>query len=137
MLGWGKWLNGGGRQAGNGSPYAKASGDGPDPSPEAPLGAQGDVVSGFPRGLPDGNPHKPLATALWPSESETFATLEAWQPSRFLIGRDSLGRYVGHADDRHILTVAGSRAGKGISLIVPALLTWPHSAICIDPKGEL
>jgi type IV secretion system protein VirD4 len=23
------------------------------------------------------------------------------------------------------------------SLIVPALLTWPHSAICIDPKGEL
>ena len=63
--------------------------------------------------------------------------LGEWKPGRFLIGRDSAGRYIGHSDDRHILTVAGSRAGKGISLIVPALLTWPHSAICIDPKGEL
>lgn len=30
-----------------------------------------------------------------------------------LIGRDGAGRYVGHDDDRHIVTVAGSRAGKG------------------------
>ena len=96
-----------------------------------------EIVSGFPRGLPDGNLHRPLATARWPSESETLAMLGAWKPGRFLIGRDSTGRYIGHSDDRHILTVAGSRAGKGISLIVPALLTWPHSAICIDPKGEL
>jgi type IV secretion system protein VirD4 len=95
------------------------------------------IVSGFPRGLPDGNPHRPLATARWPSEAETFSVLGAWEPGRFLIGRDSIGRYVGHADDRHILTVAGSRAGKGVSLIVPALLTWPHSCIAIDPKGEL
>ena len=29
-------------------------------------------VSGFPRGLPDGNPHKPLATALWPSEGRNL-----------------------------------------------------------------
>ena len=55
----------------------------------------------------------------------------------FLIGRDAAGRYVGHADDRHILTVAGSRAGKGVSLIVPNLLTYPGSVIAIDPKGEL
>ncbi len=55
----------------------------------------------------------------------------------FLVGRDHLGRYYGHADDRHVLTVAGSRAGKGVSLIVPNLIHWPGSAICIDPKGEL
>jgi len=96
-----------------------------------------EIVSGFPRGLPDGNLHRPLATARWPSEGETLAMLGEWKPGRFLIGRNSAGRYIGHSDDRHILTVAGSRAGKGISLIVPALLTWPHSAICIDPKGEL
>jgi type IV secretion system protein VirD4 len=136
MRGLGKWLNGGGnapafataaaRQAGNGAEHpALSTIEGPD------------VVSGFPRGLPDGDKHRPLATARWPSEAETFATLGAWKPGLFLIGRDSLRRYVGHEDDRHILTVAGSRAGKGISLIVPALLTWPHSAICIDPKGEL
>jgi type IV secretion system protein VirD4 len=128
MLGLGKWLNGTtgktavvqpGNGAGNGAAF------GPD------------VVAGFPRGLPDGNLHKPLGTARWPSEAETLDVLGPWEPGRFLIGRDSAGRYIGHADDRHILTVAGSRAGKGISLICPALLTWPHSAICIDPKGEL
>ena len=55
----------------------------------------------------------------------------------FLLGRDHHGRYFGHDDDRHILTVAGSRAGKGVSLIVPNLLYWPGSVIAIDPKGEL
>ncbi len=35
-----------------------------------------------------------------------------------------------------MVTVAGSRAGKGRSAIVPNLLTWPHSAFVIDPKGE-
>jgi hypothetical protein len=32
--------------------------------------------------------------------------LGEWQPGRFLIGRDTAGRYVGHIDDPHILTVA-------------------------------
>jgi type IV secretion system protein VirD4 len=129
MLGLGKWLNGGGKPPASATAEARQAGNGAAGMP--------DVVSGFPRGLPDGNPHKPLATALWPSEAETFDTLGLWEPGRFLIGRDSAGRYIGHEDDRHILTVAGSRAGKGISLICPALLLWPHSAICIDPKGEL
>lgn len=39
-------------------------------------------------------------------------------------------------DDRHIVTIAGSRAGKGVSAIVPVLCTYPGSVICIDPKGE-
>ena len=55
----------------------------------------------------------------------------------FLLGRDAAGRYLGVSDDRHILTVAGSRAGKGVSLIVPNLLFWPGSVLAIDPKGEL
>jgi type IV secretion system protein VirD4 len=132
MLGLGKWLNG----PASAKAAARLAGNGAEnPAPGVTEGP--DVVSGFPRGLPDGNPHRPLATALWPSEAETFSVLEEWGPGRFLIGRDSIGRYIGHEDDRHILTVAGSRAGKGVSLIVPALLTWPHSAICIDPKGEL
>jgi len=36
-----------------------------------------------------------------------------------------------------VLTVAGSRSGKGVSLICPNLLYWPGSVIAIDPKGEL
>jgi type IV secretion system protein VirD4 len=112
---------------------AKRKAEPAKPTPES----SPDVVAGFPRGLPDGDPRKPVATARWASSEDAVRLLGEWRPGRFLIGRDGLGRYVGHADDRHILTVAGSRAGKGVSLIVPNLLLWPGSAICIDPKGEL
>lgn len=47
------------------------------------------------------------------------------------------GRGVGSLDNRHVLTVAGSRGGKGISLIVPNLLLYDGSVLAIDPKGEL
>ncbi len=96
-----------------------------------------DVPDNFPRGKPDGDQFQPVASAAWISSKDALQILGAWQAGRFLIGRDSAGRYVGHDDDRHILTVAGSRAGKGVSLIVPNLLFWPGSVIAIDPKGEL
>lgn len=38
--------------------------------------------------------------------------------------------------ERHLLTVAPTRSGKGVSSIVPNLLTYPGSAFVIDPKGE-
>jgi type IV secretion system protein VirD4 len=47
------------------------------------------------------------------------------------------GRLIGIKDDRHMITIAGTRAGKGRSSILPNLLTWPHSVLAIDPKGEL
>lgn len=43
---------------------------------------------------------------------------------------------LGWCDDRHLITVAGSRSGKGVSAILPNLLLYPGSVICIDPKGE-
>ena len=46
------------------------------------------------------------------------------------------GHEVGMNTERHALTVAGSRAGKGVGLIIPNLLRWPHNVLCIDPKGE-
>jgi hypothetical protein len=36
-----------------------------------------------------------------------------------------------------LATVAGSRAEKGVSLIVPNLLKYDGSSLAIDPKGEL
>jgi hypothetical protein len=80
------------------------------------------VTDPFPRGLPDGDPRKPMATAQWAASADAFRLLGEWKPGRFLIGRDTSGRYVGLDVDRHVLTVAGSRAGKGVSLIVPAHL---------------
>ena len=104
-------------------------------APPSPPGRS--AMDGFPRGLPDGDRNKPGAVERWPSAEEIAKELPTWKPGMFLLGRDDTGRYVGHDDDRHILTVAGSRAGKGVSLIVPNLLLWPGSVIAIDPKGEL
>ena len=38
--------------------------------------------------------------------------------------------------DRHLLTVAPTRSGKGTTAIVPNLLTYAGSVLVIDPKGE-
>ena len=96
-----------------------------------------DAAGDFPRGGPDGDKDRATADARWLSSIQAHDALGAWEEGRFLLGRDSAGRYAGWGDDRHILTVAGSRAGKGVSLIVPNLLFWPGSVIAIDPKGEL
>jgi type IV secretory pathway TraG/TraD family ATPase VirD4 len=48
----------------------------------------------------------------------------------------SPGWIVGRSDDRHFITVATNRSGKGRSAIIPNLLTWPGSALVIDPKGQ-
>ena len=54
---------------------------------------------------------------------------------KVLIG--ALGsQLVGIKDDRHILTVAGSRSGKSVGLI-SNLLFYPGSILATDPKGEL
>lgn len=47
-------------------------------------------------------------------------------------GSDLL-RYSG---DRHLLTCAPTRAGKGTTAIIPNLLTYDGSMLVIDPKGE-
>lgn len=45
--------------------------------------------------------------------------------------------YLRHAGPEHILTYAPTRSGKGVGLVVPTLLSWPHSAVITDLKGEL
>jgi type IV secretion system protein VirD4 len=38
--------------------------------------------------------------------------------------------------EKHLLTIAPTRAGKGVGTIIPNLLTYRGSAFVIDPKGE-
>lgn len=63
-----------------------------------------------------------------------------WQPGELFLGiqmPDSQTAWrVGLKTERHLLTVAGSRSGKGAALIIPNLLRWPDNALVIDPKGE-
>ncbi|MEZ5817395.1 MAG: type IV secretory system conjugative DNA transfer family protein [Hyphomicrobiaceae bacterium] len=44
---------------------------------------------------------------------------------------------IGREDDRHVVSIAGSRAGKSSTVLIPNLLRYPGSSIVIDIKGEL
>ncbi len=56
-------------------------------------------------------------------------------PAGLLLGREgtSLLRF---ASEGHLLTVAPTRAGKGVSTVIPNLLDHPGSVLVTDPKGE-
>ena len=45
--------------------------------------------------------------------------------------------YLRHNGPEHILCVAPTRSGKGVGLVNPTLLTWQHSTVITDLKGEL
>ncbi|MCA1246114.1 type IV secretory system conjugative DNA transfer family protein, partial [Massilia sp. MS-15] len=69
-----------------------------------------------------------------------------WKPGGIIAGRPLpehqilglfKGLWCGKPDDRHMLTIAGSRAGKATGALIPNLLMYPGSALVIDPKGEL
>lgn len=68
-------------------------------------------------------------TARW-GTGETLRHTEG-----LLLGRlgDTPLRYRG---DGHLVTVAPTRSGKGVSVIIPNLLTYPGSVVVTDPKGE-
>ena len=46
------------------------------------------------------------------------------------------GRYLRHDGPEHVLAVAPTRSGKGVGMVLPNLLTWNHSAVIHDIKGE-
>ena len=52
-----------------------------------------------------------------------------------LLGRHH-GRALRLAGEGHVLTVAPTRSGKGVSCVIPNLLDHPGSALVTDPKGE-
>jgi len=45
-------------------------------------------------------------------------------------------RYLRHDGPEHIMAFAPTRSGKGVGLVLPTLLSWPHSALIYDIKGE-
>jgi len=44
--------------------------------------------------------------------------------------------YLRHDGPEHILAFAPTRSGKGVGLVLPTLLSWPHSVLVHDIKGE-
>ncbi len=89
----------------------------------------------LPRGLKGQEDRLPRT--LWAEPQELTAEWEKYRKGAALFLGYRGGREIGWSDDRHALTVAGTRAGKGASLIIPNLLQYDGSVLAIDPKGEL
>lgn len=67
-----------------------------------------------------------------------------WQElsSAGLFSRDGIilgkykGKYLISNTPTHCLVIAPTRSGKGVGVVVPNLLNWRHSLICLDIKNE-
>lgn len=44
--------------------------------------------------------------------------------------------YLRDGGNTHLFAFCPTRSGKGVGMVVPTLLTWPHSVMVNDPKGE-
>jgi len=83
----------------------------------------------------------PPGFARWANRKEIRKSgLLNWREGRgIVLGRTLFGNKilrVSEKEDRHVFLMAPTRYGKGVGLIVPTLLEWPHSAIVLDIKGE-
>jgi type IV secretion system protein VirD4 len=47
-----------------------------------------------------------------------------------------LGALVRHDGPEHVFCFAPTRSGKGVGLVIPTLLSWPHSVLVYDIKKE-
>jgi len=56
-------------------------------------------------------------------------------PTGLIVGRQG-SRLLRLGGEGHILTVAPTRSGKGVSAVIPNLLAYPGSILVTDPKGE-
>lgn len=87
------------------------------------------------------------ASSEWADETELSGPNFAYAAGRLILGQridETTGRPVlvgfGDAvrwqDDRHLVTIAGARSGKGLTCIRPNIATYAGSMFIIDPKGE-
>jgi len=91
-----------------------------------------------------------IAGSLWRARQTKFvttygsarwATTDELKSARLFAGNGvflgKLGQaFLRHDGPEHVLAFAPTRSGKGVGLVIPTLLTWPHSAVIHDIKGE-
>ena len=71
-----------------------------------------------------------------PSEPSRGVYVGAWHEPMRRGGEQRL-HYLRHDGPEHVLAIAPTRSGKGVGLVVPTLLSWPHSVVVNDQKAEL
>ena len=50
--------------------------------------------------------------------------------------KDGNQYYLRHNGKEHVIALAPTRSGKGVGLVIPTLLSWEHSVVVLDIKGE-
>lgn len=84
-------------------------------------------------------------TAHWADREEIIATGLMAKPDTpnegVYVGgwTDEKGQlhYLRHNGPEHVAGIAPTRSGKGMALVLPTLLSWPHSCVVNDQKEEL
>src|SRR3546814_11091100 len=72
--------------------------------------------------------------ARWASKAEARAASLAAKEG-LLLGKFG-GDYIHFGGTEHVLLEAPTRAGKGVGVVIPNLLTWPDSIVVLDVKQE-
>ena len=67
-------------------------------------------------------------------DAEFRTTLDSAGRTRVTSRR--LGSLVRHDGPEHVFCFAPTRSGKGVGLVIPTLLSWPHSVLVYDIKGS-
>lgn len=73
-------------------------------------------------------------STAWLSPAEAAAA--GLHEGLLLMGRNSNG-LLWYRGEGHCLSFAPTGSGKSVSVVVPNLLTYPGSVVCIDPKGAI
>jgi type IV secretion system protein VirD4 len=68
------------------------------------------------------------------SDASFRTTVDRAGNEKIVAGR--LGRLICHDGPEHVFCFAPTRSGKGVGLVVPTLLSWPHSVLVYDIKKE-
>ncbi|MCP3477649.1 type IV secretory system conjugative DNA transfer family protein [Bradyrhizobium sp. CCGUVB1N3] len=71
---------------------------------------------------------------FWMSPGELLR--HRFVPGQIMLGKFA-GQYLGHMDDRPLVTFAQSRSGKTSTVIEPNLYLYPGSTLVLDPKGGI
>lgn len=72
---------------------------------------------------------------LCQSDEATYVAETVDSEVRWTLKRE--GSLICDASSSHCLCFAPTGSGKGAGLVCPTLLSWTHSVVCYDPKGEL
>ena len=81
----------------------------------------------------DGNQEAKIFLGVLGASIRRGSRLADGRIPRFALG----GSPIGVGDDRHIITIAGSRSGKGRSALVTNAIVSTSSLFVVDPKGDI